>query len=336
MELAGIIISIVVGIFVVVFGGRGLVDLVRGAAERRRARAASPVSDSTAASAEAPSAPLHQEVRFTTASDGVRIAYATTGEGPPLVKIGTWLTHLELDWESPIWRPLWTEASRDHTLVRYDMRGCGLSDWNAEDLSHEARVRDLEAVVDALDLARFALFGPSMGGPVAVEYAVRHPERVSHLVLFTPALAGRAALGEPQEEREARWTLIQKGWGTNDSVAQQLLTGWMIPAANAEQRRWLDELSRASTSLENVRKIRQADAETDVRWLAGQLAVPTVVLHGRGDPNPYERSRDFAAAVPNAQFVLLETANHILMEGEPAWDVFFAELRRFLGVEGAA
>jgi len=125
-----------------------------------------------------------QQIRFCTSSDGVNICYATVGEGPPLVKAPNWLSHLEYDWRSPVWRHWWEELSKDHLLIRFDQRGCGLSDWSVEDMSFEARVSDLEAVVDALELERFALLGISQGGAAAAEYAVRHPERVSHLVIY--------------------------------------------------------------------------------------------------------------------------------------------------------
>ncbi len=226
-----------------------------------------------------------------------------------------------------IWRPLWEELSKGHTLARYDMRGCGLSDWDVEDLSHEARVTALEAVVDALDLQEFSLLGPSMGGPVAVEYAVRHPERVSRLVLYAPALSGRVTRGSSPEEMEARWTLMRLGWGSDDPAYRQLVTSRMIPEATAEQRQAINELARASTSPDNAVRINQATITRDVRDLAPRVAVPTLVLYGRDDRSPYEQSRDFAAAVPGARFVLLETANHILVQGEPAWDAFLSELR---------
>lgn len=318
-------IGAIAAVFVVIFGGRGLIDLARGYAERRRSR-----STRGNAVPATPRLAQTQEVRFTTAADGTRIAYATAGEGPPLVNVGTLLTHLEFDWASPIWRPWWGELSKDHTLVRYDMRGCGLSDWDVEDLSHEARVTDLEAVVDALDLQEFSLLGPSMGGPVAVEYSLRHPERVSHLVLYAPHLTGRLTRGGPPEEMEARWTLMRLGWGSDDPRYRQLLIAQMIPEATAEQRRALNELARACTSPDNAVRINQATSTADHRDLAARVTVPTLVLHGRDDRSPYERSRDFAAAVPGARFVLLETANHILVQGEPAWDAYLSELRRFI------
>ena len=223
MELYVGAIGAIAAVFVVIFGGRGLIDLARGYAERRRSR-----STTGHAVPATPSLAQTQKVRFATTADGVRIAYAIAGAGPPLLKVGSWLTHLEFDWQSPIWRPWWEELSRDYTLIRYDMRGCGLSDWNVEDLSLEARVMDVESVADALNLDRFALFGSSAGGVVVAEYALRHPDRVSHLVLLG-SLASRATRQETAAEQEARWTLMRVGWGKDNPAYRQIFATRLIP-----------------------------------------------------------------------------------------------------------
>ena len=337
MELVGIVISIVVGIFVVVFGGRGLVDLARGAAERRRARAASPVAEPAEPHSEEPPALLRQDVRFTKTRDGVRLAYSTSGGGPPLVKLATRISHLEFDWDSPVWGPWWRELTTSHTLVRYDTRGCGLSDWEVEDISLDTWVMDLETVVDALSLDRFVLFGQSQSGPVAVEYAVRHPERVTHLVLHGTFGRGRAARGEAPAEREALWTLMREGWGRDNPAYRQITTTRQVPGANVEQMQWMTDRERVSASVENAIRFMQASSKADVLARAGEVTVPTLVFHARDDGAvPFEEGRMLAAAIPHAQFVALESKNHILLEGEPAWETFVSELRRFLAMGSGA
>ena len=181
-------------------------------------------------------AAIKQQIRFCTSHDGVRIAYASSGQGPPLVKVANWLSHLEFDWESPVWRPLLTELSREHTLIRYDERGCGLSDWNVAELSFEAWVRDLETVVDAAGVDRFPLLGISQGASIAVAYAVRHPERVSHLILHGGYARGRlqrAATPQQREEAETMNKLAELGWGQENPAFRQFFTTQFIPGGIA-------------------------------------------------------------------------------------------------------
>ena len=211
------------------------------------------------------SSPTEQEIRFCTASDGVRIAYATIGEGPPLVKAANWLSHLEFDWRSPVWRHWLDELSRDHLFVRYDERGCGLSDRSVEDFSFEAWVRDLESVVDDLALERFTLLGISQGGPVAIAYAALHPERVSRLILYGTYAQGWAkrGLGET-EECKAILTLMREGWGRDNPAYRQIFTTSFIPDGSEEQIRWFDELMRVSTSGENAARFWTEFGNIDV------------------------------------------------------------------------
>ncbi|MGH7578577.1 MAG: alpha/beta fold hydrolase, partial [Gemmatimonadales bacterium] len=201
-----------------------------------------------------------QQIRFCTSSDGARVAYATTGNGPPLVKAANWLSHLEFDWNSPVWRHWIRELSRDHTLVRYDERGCGLSDWAAEEFSLDAWVRDLEAVVDRLGLERFPLLGISQGGPIAIAYALRHPERVSRLILYGSYSRGRGHrnLSERErEEREVMLRMIAVGWGQDHAAFRQVFTSLFIPEGSPEQVHWFNELQRVSASPENAVRIAQ-------------------------------------------------------------------------------
>lgn len=283
---------------------------------------------------------MEQEIHFCTTPDGVRLAYATVGEGPPLVKAANWLNHLEFDWRSPVWRHLLEEFARDHLLVRYDERGNGLSDWAAEDLSFESFVRDLESVVDAVGLSRFSLLGISQGGAVAIAYAVRHPERVSHLILYGAYALGWAKRGAPPEEieqRQAQLTLIKLGWGQDNPAFRQLWTTLYMPDATPEQMRWFNDLQRVTTSPENATRLFRELGNIDVLNLLPQVKVPTLVLHCRSEVVvPFEEGRRLAALIPGARFVPLEGRNHLLLESEPAWAKLIEEVRRFLGTEQGA
>jgi len=279
---------------------------------------------------------LRQEIRFCTAPDGVRIAYATVGSGPPLVKAANWLNHLEFDWESPVWRHVFRALGSDRCFVRYDERGNGLSDWDAEDLSFESFVHDLESVVDAVGLERFPLLGISQGCAVCVEYAVRHPERVSHLILHGGYARGWAVEADPEEiqRREAMMTLTLYGWGQENPSYRQLFTNSFIPGGTPEQLRWFNDLQRTTTSPANAARFQKAFSTIDVRDRLPRVQVPTLVLHGRGDLRvEISRGKELARGIPGARFVTLESDNHLLLEHDPAWPRFLEEVRAFL-VEG--
>ena len=280
--------------------------------------------------------PNQQQIRFCKSSDGVSIAYASVGNGPPLIKAANWLSHLEYDWNSPVWRHWITELSRDHTFIRYDERGCGLSERNVEDYSLEAWVRDLEAVVEASKIDRFVLLGISQGGPIAIAYASRHPEKVSHLILYGSYAAGvrrRDVSEKVLEEAEVFLQLIKVGWGRDHSAFRQVFTSLFIPEATSEQGRWFNELQRISSSPESAARMMSAFYDLDVREQATVLTVPTLVLHAEGDLRiPFDEGRRLAALIPESRFVPLSGRNHILMRNEPAWPRFLAEIRNFLGV----
>jgi len=276
---------------------------------------------------------LQQQIRFCKSFDGTRIAYAVTGEGPTLVKAPHWLTHLEYEERSPIWRPWISEFSRRHRLVRIDQRGCGLSDRGVETISFEAFVRDLEAMVDAAGLQRFALFGHSQGGAIALEYAARHPERVSHLVLLGTYTRGRFKRSpESRSEAEAQLKLVEFGWGGDDPSYRQFFASQFMPGATLEQLRQMSELQRVSSSPSDAVRILRAFYDIDVSAQVPRVSSPTLVLHARGDLRvPFEEGRMLAATIPDARFVALESTNHILLEQEPAFAQLFEELQGFLG-----
>lgn len=264
------------------------------------------------------------------------IAYATSGRGPPLVKAANWLTHLEFDWRSPVWRPWFRELSRGFTLVRYDERGCGLSDREVEDLSFETWVRDLESVVDAAGLDRFPLFGMSQGGPVGIAYAARHPERVSRLVLYGSYAAGWKHRSEPllQRREEALIQLMADGWGRDNPAFRQVFSSMFLPEGTPEQLRWFNRLLQETTLPHIAARLEEEFGDIDVRDLLEEVRCPILVLHARRDEViPFEAGRRLAAGLPDARFVALDGQNHVLLEEEPAWERFLEEVRGFLQVE---
>ncbi len=279
-------------------------------------------------------ASTEQDIRFCAAPDGVQLAYSRIGDGTPIVKTGNWMTHLEYDLESPIWRHLYEELSKDHTLVRYDARGNGLSDWEVEDISFEAYVSDLEVVVEAVGIERFALLGISQGCAISIAYAVRHPERITHLVLYGGFAMGRTKRATTEAEREqdaAMLTLMRLGWGQDDSSFRQLFTSQFIPDGTREQMDWFNELQRISTSPENAARALEIAGLVDVTELLPQVAVPTLVMHAKDEVRvPFEGGRRMAAAIPGARFVPLQSRNHLILGDEPAFGRFIEELTGFL------
>jgi class 3 adenylate cyclase len=280
---------------------------------------------------------LDDKIRFCTAPDGVRIAYASVGSGPPLVKAAHWLTHVQYDLESPVWRPWVREFSRQYTYIRYDERGFGLSDRDVENFSFGSWVEDLETVVDALGIERFDLLGNSQGGPVSIAYAVRHPERVNHLIL-----GGAFAKGwehwnlEPGQLAliHAMVTIMKNGWGRDDPFARRVFTDAFLPESTPEQQRWFDDLQRVSCTPETALRLMTEVGNLNIEDLLPKLTVPTLVLHSKGDlVIPFERGRDMAGRISNSRFVPMEGRNHILLPGEPAWERFLSETRTFTGAK---
>ena len=273
------------------------------------------------------------QVRFARSRDGVRIAWSQHGDGPTLVRVGTWMTHLQHDWESPVWRHWLTELGARFTFVRYDDRGCGLSDREVPGLGLDAWVADLEAVVEASRSPSVVLFGISQGAAIAVAYAARHPNRVSALVCLGGYARGHATMArsvEQRDEQDALNTLVRIGWGRADPTFRRIFTGSLIPGGTEAQMRWFDELQRLSTSGEMAERLLRARSRIDVSRLAGRVLAPTLNLHARDDAMvEFERGRELAALIPGAQFVPLDSRNHLLLADEPAWHRFLEALDAF-------
>jgi pimeloyl-ACP methyl ester carboxylesterase/DNA-binding CsgD family transcriptional regulator len=275
----------------------------------------------------------NQRIGFCTSPDDVRLAYAAHGHGPPIVKAPNWLTHLDHDWRSPVWRHWLEGLGERNTVIRHDERGCGLSDREAGDFALDRSVADLETVVDAAGLDRFTLLGISQGAAIAIAYAVRHPDRVSRLILYGGYVRGRRLRGDAQrEESDLLQALIRVGWGSKHVAFRRAFTMLFLPGGCPEQLEWFDELARVSASPEVAARLRAARDRLDVRQLAPQLRVPTLVMHARDDALvPFDEGRLMATLIPGARFTSLESQNHVLLEDEPAWAAFMAELHGFLG-----
>ena len=242
------------------------------------------------------------------------------------------MNHLEYDWESPIWRHVFHGLAREHTLIRYDARGNGMSDWDVDEISLDAWVNDLETVVDAAGVERFPLLGISQGCAMSVAFAVRHPERVSHLVLYGGfAVGGKRRSPAEKDRREAMTTLMRFGWGTDNPSFRQMFTGLFIPGATHEQADSFNELQRRTTSPECAARYFDVVGDFDITDLLAKVKAPTLVMHARGDLiAPFELGRRLAAGIPGAHFVALQGQNHLFLEHEPASDRFFEEVKLFL------
>ena len=279
-----------------------------------------------------------QEIRFCRSADGVRIAYAVHGTGPPLLISTCWLSHLQYDWESPVWRHFLADLGRFATIIRFDERGHGLSDWDVTDHSLEMRIADLEAVADDAGFPRFALMAMAQGGPVAIRYAAAHPERVSRLAFYGSYADPR--LGETEEDAELEATfdqMVKVGWARPESTFRRVFTSLMIPDATEEQMRWLDELQRVSVSATVAYTARRQRREQGAAECLGDLDVPTLVLHSRHDRmNDFDDGRFLATSIRGARLVPLDSRNHIVLEHEPAWSVLVQELAQFMRPDGPA
>jgi pimeloyl-ACP methyl ester carboxylesterase len=280
-----------------------------------------------------PQAPK-QELRFCCTADGTTIAYSTSGSGYPLVKAANWMSHIEYDYQSPVWRHWWTGLAERFRLIRYDERGCGLSDWDVQDMSLEAWVQDLEEVADTTAPKQFALLGMSQGVPVAVRYAAKHPERVTHLILYGGPLTGAEMLGDPVVAE--RWNLLRQllklGWAEPAHAFRQVFASLFVPEGTDEQFEWFTNLQRVSTSAANAVRFWDVCSRMDASEAATQVRAATLVLHAEGDAVvPFAEARKAAARIPGARLVSLPSNNHVILEHEPAWQKFLDEVADFVG-----
>jgi pimeloyl-ACP methyl ester carboxylesterase/DNA-binding CsgD family transcriptional regulator len=278
---------------------------------------------------------MKQAARFLTTGDGVSLAWAASGRGMPLIKAANWLTDLEYDWESPVWRH-WTEFLSGHfRYIRYDERGCGLTDRAVGDLSFPRWVEDLEAVIAAAGPdTPFALLGISQGASVAIDYAVRHPQNVSHLIIYGGYAVGARHFDDEAYTRtyEAMQELVRVGWHQDNPVFRQVFTSRFIPRGTEEQVAWFNELCRHTSTPEIVHRLFAVRAEIDVRHLLKRVKVPTLVVHAADDGViPLQQGKKLAGQIPGAEFVQVDSPNHILLEDEPAWGDFRDAVLRFTG-----
>jgi pimeloyl-ACP methyl ester carboxylesterase/DNA-binding CsgD family transcriptional regulator len=275
-----------------------------------------------------------QQIRFCTSRDGVRIAYAVCGSGPPLVVGGHYLSHLEFDWDSPVWRPWLDMLSRRHTLIRYDHRGCGLSDREGIEFSLEKFIEDFAAVADAAQINQFAVFGLAGGATTGMLYASSHPERVDRLVLFGSNAQGRfvrAKTDELRQEAETQLNAIELGWPNDNPAFRQLFTSLIIPDGTTEHFRSFNDQIRRTAPPGNAAKIMRTFYNADHSLDAAKVRCPTLIFHSREDARiPFEQGRMLARLIPDARLVPLDSRNHLIMESEPAWQHFIDALDDFL------
>jgi pimeloyl-ACP methyl ester carboxylesterase/DNA-binding CsgD family transcriptional regulator len=282
---------------------------------------------------------IPQRIRYVKTRDGVRLAWAEAGAGPTLVKAANWMTHLEFDWESPVWQHWMQFFSGNFRFVRHDERGCGMTDWDVDDLSFGRWVEDLELVVATIDPPEpFVLLGISQGAATCIAYAVKHPERVSHLILYGGYARGTYHREDSDQARlyRAMIDLVRLGWGSDNPSFRQVFTSRFVPGASDEQLRWFNELCLKTASPEMAARLLEARANIDVLPLLGKVRTPTLVLHSREDDViPIINGHILAAGIPDAQFIELDSKNHVLLETEPAWKRFCDEILEFTGVKGS-
>lgn len=280
-----------------------------------------------------------QRIRYVRTRDGVRLAWAEAGAGHTLVKAANWMTHLEYDWESPVWQHWMRFFSENFRFLRHDERGCGMTDWQVGDLSFERWIEDLEAIVEAADPQEpFALLGISQGAAVCIAYTVKYPERVSHLILYGGYARGTFLRADEEKKRlyKAMIELVRLGWGSDNPTFRQVFTSRFVPDATDEQIGWFNELCRKTTSPENAAQLLEARAEINVMPLLGEIQTPTLIIHSRDDDIiPIVEGHILAAEIPNAEFVELDSKNHVLLEHEPAWSRFCDEILEFTGIKGS-
>ena len=279
-------------------------------------------------------AKTEEEIRYCATPDGVSLAYSFSGAGPVLLKAANWINHLEHDWASPMWAPLFEELVQYRQLLRYDSRGVGLSDWDVAEISFDRMVADLETVIEASGVSTFALLGISQGAATAIDYAVRNPDRVTHLILWGGFARGRRKRGHAEEvaESDAFLTLTRQGWGKENSPFRKMFAALYLPEANDEQIRWWTDMQRLATSPDNAARLREAIDNIDVSDRLANVRTPTLIVHSEREAvAPIAEARFMAARIPDAKFVSLDSANHLVLHQEPAWQRAVSEIKAFLG-----
>lgn len=272
-------------------------------------------------------------VRFCSSADGVSIAHTEVGEGYPLVAVGSWMSHLEEDWSNPTWKHYLSNLARDFTVIRYDQRGNGMSDWDNVDISFDKMADDLKAVIDCYDYEKVALFGPSQAASVSIAYAQRFPEKVSHLILFGAYARGRCKRGNPEgiEESNALVTLIRQSWGQDNPMVRQIMTSLFMPDASPEESNWFNEFQKTCGPGENLARFRELFDGIDVSSLLAEINIPTLVVHCVGDSvAPLSEGRLIASRIPDARLVTLNSNNHMVFENEPGFQRFIDAVRDFM------
>ena len=281
------------------------------------------------------SSKIHQTIRYVRASDGVQIAWAESGTGAPLVKAATWLTHLEYDLESPVWHH-WTSFLSNHfRYIRYDERGCGMTEWNVGDMSMDRKVEDLKTVIDAAGITEpVTLLGMSHGAAVCIAFAVRYPQLVARMIFYGGFARGALKRNNPDAVRTFEAIIsLSSQWGSDNPAFRQVFTSRFIPGGTDEQLRWFNELCLKTTSPELAGELLRTRGLTDVSSLLSKVRVPTLVIHARQDGVcPVSEGRLIATEIAGAHFVELESRNHVLLEHEPAWTRFQEEVLGFAGV----
>jgi class 3 adenylate cyclase/pimeloyl-ACP methyl ester carboxylesterase len=283
--------------------------------------------------ADTPNYVDNQVIKFCTAPDGVQIAYSTLGQGPPVIFVANWLTHLELDLQMPSRRAVFEMLARNYTVVRYDARGNGLSDWDVDNISFEASLSDLAAVIDDLGLDNFALIGQSQGAAISAAYAARNPDKVNNLVLYGGYARGRRKRGSDGQiaESDAFITMIREGWGKDIDTYVQMFGTFFMPDANAAQLADFTKFQRAATPPGNAARIQFALDDIDISGELAAITAPSLVLHLREDARaPFEEGRRMAAAIPGARFVPLEGRNHAMLADDPSLQRYLEEIDAFL------
>lgn len=281
-----------------------------------------------------PAGPPPQTVRFCRTPDGISLPVASVGDGPVLLKASNWINHIEYDWISPVFSPLFARLAESFRLTRYDGRGNGLADRDISDVSFDAFVRDLEAVAATISDPRFALLGLSQGCATAIAYAVAHPERVSHLVLYGGYAVGRNRRNDADDAKKAQtfFAMMRQGWGEDGTAFMRAFSSIYLPNGTPEQIRWFADIQRVAASGEMAVRMRQACDDIDVSELLPAIAVPTLVIHAEHDHVvPFSQGRLLASLIPGARLVTLDSENHVPLHGEPSWDMFVSAIETFLG-----